>query len=32
VDDETVAATNGGSTRSAAGTVVGIDDDGVWVL
>jgi hypothetical protein len=31
-DDETVAATNGGSTRSAAGTVVGIDDDGVWVL
>lgn len=32
VDDETVAATSGGSTRSAAGIVVGLDDDGVWVL
>ncbi len=31
VDDETVAATNGGNTRSAAGTVVGLDADGVWV-
>lgn len=31
VDDETVAATNGGNTRSAAGTVVGVESDGVWV-
>ena len=32
VDDETVSATNaGGNTQSAAGTVVGIDTDGVWV-
>lgn len=31
VDDETVAATNGGNTRSAAGIVVGLDADGVWV-
>lgn len=31
VDDETVAATNGTNTRSAAGIVVGIDSDGVWV-
>jgi len=31
VDDETVAKTNGTNTRSAAGTVVGIDSDGVWV-
>lgn len=31
VDDETVAATNGTNTRSAAGTVVGVDADGVWV-
>lgn len=31
VDDETVAATNGTGTRSAAGIVVGIDSDGVWV-
>ena len=31
VDDETVAATNGTSTRSAAGVVVGIEADGVWV-
>jgi len=30
-DDETVAKTDGTSTRSAAGTVVGIDSDGVWV-
>lgn len=31
VDDETVALTNGTSTRSAAGIVVGVDSDGVWV-
>ncbi|HAF44702.1 MAG TPA: hypothetical protein DCK83_07125 [Gallionellaceae bacterium] len=31
VDDETVALTNGGNTRSAAGTVIGLDADGVWV-
>ena len=31
VDDETVAKTNGGATRSAAGKVVGIETDGVWV-
>lgn len=31
VDDETVALTNGTSTRSAAGIVVGVDADGVWV-
>lgn len=31
VDDETVAATNGTGTRSAAGIVVGLDADGVWV-
>lgn len=31
VDSETVAKTNGGNTRSAAGKVVGIDSDGVWV-
>ena len=31
VDDQTVAKTNGGGTRSAAGVVVGIDSDGVWV-
>lgn len=31
VDDETVAATDGSSSRSAAGTVVGLDADGVWV-
>lgn len=31
VDDETVASTDGTGTRSAAGVVVGIDDDGVWV-
>lgn len=32
VDDETVAKTNGTATRSAAGTVVGIDADGVWII
>lgn len=31
VDDQTVAATHGGNTRSAAGTIVDVDDDGVWV-
>jgi len=30
-DDQTVSATNGANTRSAAGIVVGIDSDGVWV-
>lgn len=32
-DDETVSKTNaGGNTQSAAGKVVGVDADGVWVL
>ncbi|MDP2548489.1 hypothetical protein [Oceanobacter sp. 4_MG-2023] len=31
VDDETVAKTNGTTTRSAAGIVVAIESDGVWV-
>lgn len=31
VDDQTVAATNGTNTRSAAGIVLGIDADGVWI-
>lgn len=31
VDDETVAATNGTNTRSAAGIVIQLDSDGVWV-
>lgn len=31
VDDETVAKTNGTNTRSAAGKVIKIDSDGVWV-
>lgn len=31
VDDETVAATDGGGTRSIAGFVDMIDDQGVWV-
>jgi len=31
VDDQTVAKTNGGSTRSVAGKVVDVDSDGVWV-
>ena len=30
-DDQTVAKTNGGATRSAAGTVVQVDSDGIWV-
>jgi hypothetical protein len=31
VDDQTVAKTNSGATRSAAGRVVQLDADGVWV-
>ena len=31
VDSETVAKTNGTNTRSAAGVVLGIEADGVWV-
>ncbi|MGD9863591.1 MAG: hypothetical protein AB7S99_10295 [Pseudodonghicola sp.] len=31
VDDQTVAKTDGTATRSPAGTVVDIDDQGVWV-
>lgn len=31
VDDQTVAKTDGTSTRSAAGVVFDVDDDGVWV-
>lgn len=31
VDDQTVAKTNGGNTRSVAGKVVAIDSDGIWV-
>lgn len=31
VDDETVAATDGGGTRSMAGKVCGFDAGGVWV-
>lgn len=31
VDDETVAKTNGGGTRSAAGICRGVDPAGVWV-
>jgi len=31
VDDQTVAKTNGSSTRSVAGKVRAVDSDGVWV-
>ncbi|EFO30941.1 conserved hypothetical protein [Roseibium sp. TrichSKD4] len=31
VDDETVAATDGGGTRSKAGTVRDVQDGGVWI-
>lgn len=31
VDDQTVAATDGTGTRSAAGKIVAVDADGVWV-
>ena len=30
-DDQTVAKTNGGATRSVAGKVLGVEADGVWV-
>lgn len=32
VDDQTVAKTNGSSTRSRAGIIMDVDDYGVWVL
>jgi hypothetical protein len=32
VDDQTVAKTDGTASRSAAGIVVDVDSDGVWVL
>ena len=31
VDDQTVALTNGTSTRSLAGKIIAVDADGVWV-
>lgn len=31
VDDETVALTDGGGTRSVAGPIVDVDADGVWI-
>lgn len=31
VDDQTVAATDGTGTRSAAGRIIDIDADGVWI-
>lgn len=31
VDDQTVAKTDGGGTRSPAGQIFGVDADGVWV-
>ncbi len=31
VDDQTVALTNGSSTRSVAGKIFDVDDQGVWV-
>lgn len=31
VDDQTVADNNGSSTRSAAGTIVDVESDGVWI-
>ncbi|KAK0329991.1 hypothetical protein LTR94_034588, partial [Friedmanniomyces endolithicus] len=31
VDDQTVAKTNGGATRSVAGTIRDVDAQGVWV-
>jgi len=31
VDDETVAANDGSGTRSVAGKIIDVDDDGVWV-
>lgn len=32
VDDQTVAKTDGGGTRSAAGKIIDVDAQGVWVL
>ena len=32
IDDQTVAATNGAGSRSAAGTVFDVDAQGVWVI
>lgn len=31
VDDQTLAATDGTGTRSAAGRILGIESDGVWI-
>lgn len=31
VDDQTLAATDGTGTRSAAGRIVGVESDGVWI-
>lgn len=31
VDDQTVAKTNGGNTRSIAGQVLAVEPDGVWI-
>lgn len=31
VDDQTVAKTSGGDTRSVAGKVIQVDSDGIWV-
>lgn len=31
VDDQTLAATDGTGTRSAAGLIVGVESDGVWI-
>ena len=31
VDDQTVAKTDGGATRSVAGTIIDVDAQGVWV-
>lgn len=31
VDDQTVAKTSGGATRSIAGKIIAVDSDGVWV-
>lgn len=31
VDDQTVAADDGGNTRSVAGDIIDVDDKGVWV-
>lgn len=31
VDDQTVSGTNGANTQSAAGVVIGLDANGVWV-